>query len=352
MMKRNLVFLAALGMVACGGPAMMGTDAGPDSGTPVDSGPGDAGSSAVDVRTTIHYIDPDTGMEMMLPAPAAFMDSSGTFVPATMDTSCVNMPNVPPETTASIAITATAKDFQTSDPVPMVVANFYPDNVIPFDHSCAGMCITGTTDAAGHISVMDHDMSWYGYYMGGRSGPDMAHTPVPTAEFNEPARATINLNSVSAQTLAVIPTVLGLNRVAGTAIVAGTVYDCMDNPVEGLVIRIFRPDGTLVVEPPDGTTGSARMPAYRYFNGMSFPSATQPYTNVDGLYAAANMPVPAMTDGNGKIRVEAWENHSGTPKMWGCEEVNVFADGVTIINVRPFRSDGPHGCTEMPTALP
>jgi len=133
--------------------------------------------------------------------------------------------------------------------------------------------------------------------------------------------------------------------------------------VQGLVIRIFRPDtttaggpgGTLVVEPPDGTTGSARMPAYRYFNGISFPSATQPYTNVDGLYAAANMPVPATTDGNGKIRVEAWEDHVGgmdTPRMWGCEEVNVFADGVTIINVRPFRSDGPHDCSETPTALP
>ena len=88
--------------------------------------------------------------------------------------------------------------------------------------------------------------------------------------------------------------------------------------------------------------GTRTGPGYRYFNGDGFPDGDQGYTNVDGLFAAANLPVAAP------LRVEAWYN-AGTatapvPTLWGCERIRVFPNGVTIVNIRPKRMDIT-GCT-------
>jgi len=299
------------------------------------------------VRETIWYTD-DDNQRAELPTPdingMANMPGNGTAG----GTACLTDPtNIrPPETTADISVAMTVLDFETDDPVGNVVVQFYRDNVFPepgatgFSCEATDNCQMGTSDATGLVPpFMDAGDSWYSYFIRGRSGPTPASTPVDSAQYNESASATITGNSVAASTLSIIPTVLGLTRVTGTALVAGTVYDCADEPVRGLVIRMFSegPTETFIAD-----AGTRTGPGYRYFNGDGFPDGDQGYTNVDGLFAAANLPVAAP------LRVEAWYN-AGTatapvPTLWGCERIRVFPNGVTIVNIRPKRMDIT-GCT-------
>lgn len=253
----------------------------------------------------------------------------------------------PGETGAATAFELRAEDFQNHTPVPNVAINFYPDNIIPADRGCTGTCTTAMTDTDGRVSVTDALDSWYAYYIAPRdcsvSGacPTAADTPVPTVQYNEvtPAAATTATgNSVSQATLGLIPTVLGLARQDGTAIVAGALYDCEDHEVQNLVIRMYTPDGDFIED-----LGGRTQPAYKYFNGDSFPDGTQVHSNIDGLYAAANIAVPA--DG-GALRIESWGMVDGAMHMIGCEEARVFANGVTVMNIRPHRADGPSNCSE------
>lgn len=337
----KLVVVGALGgglLVGCGDDDVAPT---PDAGT------------VVGVRDTIFYIDPDTSMRTELPTP----DINGAIgsVPGSGmagDLTCQGVAtNVrPTETGTDISVVMTVKDFESKDPVDNVRVQFYRDNALPEavggTFACDTGCVFNTSGSDGVVpAFMDTDASWYAYFIKGRTGPTPASTPVDTAQYNEVAEATVNGNSVAQSTLNIIPTVLGLTRQSGTAIVAGTVYDCTDTPVRGLVIRMFQEDADNTTATSDtliADAGRRTGPGYRYFDGDSFPAGDQPYTNVDGLYAAANMPVDQP------IRVEAWYN-SGTvaapvPTLWGCERIRVFPNGVTIVNIRPKRSDIT-GCT-------
>ncbi len=332
---------------ALGGALLVGC--GDDDVTPSP----DAGPSVTGVRDTIFYLDPDTDARTELPTPD-IMQAVGT-TPGTgtaADRACTATSVRPSETGTDLGVVMTVKDFESKDPVDNVLVQFYRDNQLPVavggTFECpAATCQSATSGSDGLVSAfMDTDASWYAYFIKGRTGPTPASTPVDTAQYNEVAEATVNGNSVAQSTLNIIPTVLGLTRQAGTAIVAGTLYDCADEPVRGLVVRMFQEDADETTATGDtfiADDGGRTRPGYRYFDGDSFPAGDQPYSNVDGLYAAANIPVDAP------IRVEAWYN-AGTaaapvPTMWGCERIRVFPNGVTIVNLRPTRSDIT-GCTE------
>lgn len=339
----KLVILSALG-----GATLVGC--GDDDVTPMPDG----GMVAVGVRSTVFYIDPDSMARAELPTPdimAAVDTAPGTGTAAGLACSGAATNIRPPEAGTDISLVMTVKDFESKDPVNNVIVQFYRDNELPapvggtFDCPAA-TCQMQTTDMMGVApAFMDTDASWYAMFIKGRTGPTPASTPVDTAQYNEVAELAVTGNSVAQSTLNIIPTVLGLTRQSGTAIVAGTVYDCADEPVRGTVIRMFK-EGADATTPDDDVliadAGTRTGPGYRYFDGDSFPAGDQPFSNVDGLYAAANMPTDAP------IRVEAWYN-AGTaaapvPTLWGCERIRVFPNGVTIVNIRPTRSDIT-GCT-------
>lgn len=318
----TLLFVGAA-LAGCGGTDAATNDAGTSDGSVVDMG------------------------SELLPVPVAYESVGGTPTATTLDFGCRGTSTRPVETGAATMFDIRAEDFQNHTPVPDVAINFYPDNLIPNDRSCTGTCLTSMTNSDGHVTVTDALDSWYAYYIAPRdctvSGacPTPAATPVPTVQYNEVTPAagmTATGNSVSQATLGLIPTVLGLSRQNGTAIVAGALYDCADHVLQNLVIRMYNPDGTFIED-----LGGRTQPAYKYFNGDSFPDGTQTHSNIDGLYAAANIAVPA--DG-APLRIEAWGTIDGASHMVGCEEARVFANGVTVINIRPKRSDGPTGCSE------
>ena len=300
---------------------MVGIDAGPrvdgapgiDSGPPADDLPPVQTGDVLDGEPQL--IDPATAM------PADF--------------SCMGT-RTQPAGGADLSFTFTVEDFQEGNPAPDVCFEFYTDNVVPMDDgTCDGM----TTDDSGNATVSDAAGSWYAYRVFPKMGPTPATTVVGSVQYNEPAPdmmgETATGNSVSQATINLIPTVLGFRRAAGTAVLAGQVQDCADDPVYGAHIRAYTADGTEIVE---GMRQSD--PHYRYFDGNDFPNSTQPWSHVDGLFAAANFPADAAGT---PFFLELWGRltEDGPVMLLGCEEGRLFPDTVTILNIGPLRSDGP-----------
>lgn len=286
----------------------------------------------------------DAGQEMLDPVAAYLLDGT----PATLDLTCQSVSTRPPTTGADTTFTLTTADYQSGDLLTGIPVNFHPDNIVGADLACTGNCISGTSDGASHLSVHSPLGAWFAFHIPARdcSVPSNcmtpATTPITTVQYNVPTPAegeTLNAKTVSLATLNLIPSVLGVVRQGSTGLIAGTFRDCAGNYLQNLQARVYRPDGTLVVAPPNAHTS----PAYRYFNGNQEPDATQTHSNKDGLFGALNMPVPA--DG-AEVRVEGWGNVGGELHMISCENIRIFEDGVAILNVYPDRADGPSNCSE------
>lgn len=209
---------------------------------------------------------------------------------------------------------------------------FFPDNEVSLD-SCTGDMLT--TDASGNVSVTAPEGGWYAYRVFPNEMGSASTNIQDSVQINEPVPTgdTSDANSVSEATLGLIPVVLGFSAADDTALIAGTVQDCAEDPVYGAVVRMYDASGALIEETPAATT-----PKYRYFDGDNFPSPDNQWTHVDGLYAAGNIPVPA---GGTTITVEVWGELDGEFQVIGCEEVPALQNAISIINVGPLRSDGP-----------
>jgi hypothetical protein len=233
------------------------------------------------------------------------------------------------------------RGFGSGDEVRTARVWFFPDNILA--DTCTGSCIEFTTDMMGNGSVTSPASGWYAYRVFQRNGATMASTYVDSVQVNEPAPGpgggTVEANAVSVSTLNLIPAAYGFMRVPTTAIVAGEVQDCDGDQVRGAIVRLFNADGSEIIHDPEGVTA----PHIQYFDGMENPDNATEYTQVDGLYAAANLTAPAT--GFGSIRAEAWGIPSEGAELTrlGCEVVGIYSDGVSIVNIGPERSDYPLG---------
>lgn len=255
--------------------------------------------------------------------------TADTTSPADLD--CLGTATAPTggeETTFSLQI----REFNSGMAFEGLDVCFFPDNEVSLS-GCTGQM--ATTDGSGNVSVMAPEGGWYAYRvfandLGGGSSSNIQDS----IQVNEvvPSGDSAEGNSVSEGTLGLIPAVLGLSRADNTALVAGTVQDCAGEPLYGAVVRMY--DGTTLLEETEETV----TPKYRYFNGESFPSASNQWTHVDGLYAAANIPA---AEGGSTITVEVWGEVDGEFQVIGCEEVPALPDAISIVNVGPLRADGP-----------
>ncbi|MFN7699152.1 MAG: hypothetical protein ACK5U8_14725 [Deltaproteobacteria bacterium] len=217
----------------------------------------------------------------------------------------------------------------------------FADNQIR-DTCEAPLCQEFTTSMADGTAtgITVNGRGWYAYRVfQNSSGSTAATRYTDSVQYNEnppAAGGEIVGNAVAFSTLDLIPLSLGLEREPGTTILAGRVQDCEGSDVGGAFVRAFLADGTEVL---DAGEASSIGPHYRYFRRIgedSNPSNEQPYTNFEGLYAALNIPVSEDL-----VRVETWGRREGdaSPVLLGCEAVRTLANGVTIINVQPLRSD-------------
>jgi hypothetical protein len=221
---------------------------------------------------------------------------------------------------------------------------FFPDNVIA--DACSGSCQEFTTGDDGTFSpVTVGASSWYAYRVFENTrGGTAATRYTDSVQYNElspsAAGGEIEGNAVAFSTIDLIPLSLGLEREPGTTILAGRVQDCAGSDVGGAIVRAFRADGSEIL---DAGIDTSIGPHYRYFRRIgddSNPSNEQAFSNYEGLYAAMNIPVTSEL-----IRVETWGRRAGDamPVLLGCEGIRTLADGVSIINVQPLRSDYPAG---------
>lgn len=135
------------------------------------------------------------------------------------------------------------------------------------------------------------------------------------------------LNSVSSDTYAVIPALLGISVDPGAGIVAGTAFDCGgendENKIEGAQVIVKDANGNY---PEDQEI--------RYFVN-DFPNRDQPYTSADGLWLAVNVPP-------GRVTVELWAitESGGEPQIVGETELDIFEDSINISNIFTGFGDG------------
>lgn len=314
------VALMGLALSACNNPPAavdanhMGVDSGADSGGPT--------------------------LRMLPPAQA-----NSTAV----STSCVGTATQP-TAGANVDITLDLIAFgQHGDRAPNTHVCFCPTNVIDpaalqATGGC-GACQDVMTDGSGHASVTARANGWYGYRVFGHRGATPGTTFVDSIQVNEPAPAasgaTVEGNAVTVLTENLILAAQLLELAPGTTTIAGRIDDCGGHEISNAIVRAFHADGTEIIAGEDVTSQR-----FAYFDGSENPDASATYTNTDGLYVVVNIP----TTSGERIRVEAWgytgTDATGTPTRLGCEAVEAFPDGVSIVNILPLRNDYPadHPC--------
>jgi hypothetical protein len=216
----------------------------------------------------------------------------------------------------------------------------FRDNVITA--TCAAPdCQEFTTDAMGQAPAMTLSGGWYAYrvFQNLTGGTDATRF-TDSVQYNKAAPTTAGGtaegNAISLATINLIPASLGLEREAGTTLLAGRVQDCAGTNIEGAIVRAFRPDGTEIAEAPADVSTGVHYRYFRRFGTESRPSNDQETTNFEGLFGAINIPVLP-----GRIRVETWLKPSATaePTLAGCESIQVLPNGVSTINIGGLRND-------------
>ncbi len=323
----KILLVAGLGAalaVGCGDDSSVADSGTPDSGGGVDGGGTDAGPVMVDLPPLqTGVVNPD--------------DSNGIDPTTAMaaDFSCVGT-NTAPVGGADVDFNLVMKEFNDGNTFEGLHVKFWADN-LP-DNTPWDAATDFSTDVDGKIAVTAPGGGWYAYRVFAQDGPTPSLEIVGSLQTSEPAPTSPRDregNSVSRATLNLIPTVFGFRQRSGTALIAGRVEDCAGNKAFGANVQVVRADGTLVME---GDTNPE--PHYRYFDGDDFPFAGQEWTHVDGLFAAANIPVTGDSE-DVFMRVIGRRTAGAPLEVVGCEPIPLHPDTASIINIVPLRSDGP-----------
>lgn len=245
------------------------------------------------------------------------------------DYSCLCM-RTAPTGGAAIDVALTVAEFLDGSPFPSVTVRAYRDNVVTWGTCSTPTCAEGMTSALGEVHVGGLLNGWMATHVLAEPGPTPATTAVDTIRYNLlAAGGPVEAQVVSVSTINLIPTVLGFRREAGSEVLIATVIDCAGRPVQGAHLQVVTSAGVAI---PEGMLG--RETHYKYFDGTSFPSATQPYTHVDGMAMVAN-----LRAGPGLATVEVWGRlpGGGGPSLVAAEHVMLMPDTVTIVDATPLR---------------
>ncbi len=233
--------------------------------------------------------------------------------------------------------------FGAGDPVRAVGVRLFADDTPTVD--CGPSCRDYTTSSLGAFPVTGPASRWIAYRSSARVGATMATTMVETLAVHVAAPSTpgivLQARAVSLATLNLVPAAFGVKRVAGSPLLLGEVRDCRGEPIRGATVRLFAASGSEVI--PGETLESPRI---QYFDGMTNPDEAASHTAEDGLYAGFNLEAPGI--GGGSLRAEAWGvlTRGGPLTRIGCEQIELIADGASLLTLGPTRTDYPvdHPC--------
>lgn len=128
-------------------------------------------------------------------------------------------------------------------------------------------------------------------------------------------------NSVSTTTYDVVAAVLGVSVDVERSIVAGTAYDCNDEPIQFAQVVVVDDSGTI----PDDLVV--------HYMVEQFPDRSQPHTSADGLWVALNVPA-------GEWNVELWGVRDGELALLGVTRLRTYANSINVSNIYTGYGDG------------
>ncbi len=247
--------------------------------------------------------------------------------PNTLDIACAGSATRPAggaDVSAQIVLT----EYVSRAAVGMTPVEIYTDDLVT--GTCAGNanCVSGMTDAAGHLTLSAPGGGWVGLHIpSGQTGsaevlaynqtwPSTAGDDFPTYAF---AMSSINL----------VATLLGRQLQPGNGAISGQVADCMGHNVANAHPRVYH--GTDEIVTGTGNTS----PRITGLEGTSPTRAPYFLTGSGGTFVGAN--VPAGDD----YHVEIWGTTTagGQEELIGCEEGRVVDGAITVLVIGPLRSD-------------
>lgn len=306
-MNRRLVvcFLALVG-VGCGGTPTPANDAAvaQDMGVAGDAG----GCMATDAGTP--------------PTPDPLAAPTGS----TLDLSCLGTATVPAggaATTATVEVT----EYVSMQPITSTTLELYADDAIT--GTCtAPNCVSGMTDAAGHVDLSAPAGGWVGLHI--LPSTDSAEVLAYNQTWPTTAASTFPTAGFSASSISLVSSLLGRTFQTATAgAISGQVNDCMDNHLANAEARVFH-GAERIVNGPSCDRTSPRI------TGLMGTSPTrQGFTGSGGTFVGANVPV------GDDYHVEIWgvRTAGGAEELIGCEEGRVVAGAITVLVIGPLRSD-------------
>jgi hypothetical protein len=235
-----------------------------------------------------------------------------------------NAQDVATSSVTTISLDAEVIDFESDDPVEEAFVDIFWSNTV-----------SGTSDSSdvsaedGSASIEVEACSPFSYRV--YTDPALEETKV-TIEANtveKPTSTATELNSVSSATYRVITALMGISPDDDKGLVAGTMYDCNEEAIEGAQVVVRDVDGNI----PESLV-------VKYFVD-DFPNRTQEWTSADGLWLAVNVPA-------GTWFVDAYvSDGAGGHTVKGSTAIEVSADSINISNIHTGFGDGikyPESC--------
>lgn len=226
-----------------------------------------------------------------------------------------------------VSLTAQILDFESDDPVPDATLELFYSNE-------AYGAPDGSYESDGTGSITGSVMKCSPYTYRVSTDPVLEETKVTikanNVEKNEESLS-VEYNSVSSATYAVIPSLLGVSPDADKGVVAGTAYDCNEDPVEGAQVIVRDADGNI----PESMV-------VKYFV-QDFPNRNQEWTSEDGIWIAINIP-------EGDWMADMYvSDGAGGHIILGSTNVKVIADSINISSIYTSIGDGvkyPDSCLD------
>ena len=203
---------------------------------------------------------------------------------------------------------ALVADFQSDDAVPGATLSIYDND----DLSGVADTII-VTDTGGEAEITAPSCSPIGVKVIKEGTKDTyeSHQIFEPIAVNDDG----TVNSVSVATFTLIPALLGVSVDSDKSVVAGTVYDCNGDPIEGAQVVLRDADGNIPFSL-----------VMNYFV-EDFPDRDQIGTSPDGLWIAINVP-------DGVWTAEAYiSDGAGGHEMVGTTELTAFPNTIGISNI-------------------
>jgi hypothetical protein len=228
-----------------------------------------------------------------------------------------------PSCQGTVTYTGIVKDFQYGDGVADSTVQVWAGDDIQ-----GGSPVATTADDAGNFSVEGPVCAPFAY---GTSTPAEWQQTKDTYEVHQiygPGdEGGVEFNSVSEATSRLIPGLIGVEWDESTGIIAGTAYDCNEDPIQYAQIFLHDANGAIPA------TGDIFYFSANGDTNLPTDHASQPWTNTNGLWVAMNVPA-----GNWIVEMWGWD---GTQEVkLGSTTLQILAGSVNISNIYTGDDDG------------